>query len=154
MAFCNIDDVVSLTKPSTPYNNDPVKPTKPTLTEVYRFIDQIYAQMRLRLVSAGYQLPIVDADDLKYLSMVNAFGAGSLAEEALAGANNSEINGIADDLWKKYTTELKYITDGTLELSTSSTTKVPRSLHTSFAADGSDPEISDNRPKFRRDDVY
>jgi hypothetical protein len=148
MAFCDLDDVIALSQPSTGVYDDTTKPTK---LQVQKWIDSFSAHLRLKLRSFGYTLPITNDDDLKYLKDLNAYAAASLAEEATAGRTNDELNPVAEDLWKKYLFGLAELEKRGVILTSASSTRIPRALHTSFVADGSDPEISDNSPRFRKD---
>lgn len=150
-AYVTVEDLeTKVTFPAKPYDDT----TTPTRTAVEGHIEDIAAQINGVLRGAGYVLPLSGEDDLKYLRMLNGWGAGSLAREGVSTVHNGDVGATAEDLWEKYTTELVKIEKSKIALEGAKSTGLPRSLTTTFATDGSDPDISNIQPLFRRDTVF
>lgn len=150
MAYCTLDDVKSLTHPDPTYNSE----TTPTEAQVEEFVDMVGDDISLTAISAGYQLPINDAKAASKLRLVNMWGAAALAEQA-NDSQDTEVSENATDWWNKYQSALRDIRGipGILGEQTKVAGR-PRSMWTTHAADGSDDNISDITPWFRRDDYY
>lgn len=77
MAYCTIDDL-KIYVPKLEFSAS----TKPTSTQVESIITNTSYEIDSALQTAGYSLPVTDADTLAFLKNLNALGAAAIAEGA------------------------------------------------------------------------
>ena len=152
--YCTVADVAALTQPTDGYKAVSDGRGQPTISQVQEFVDMIGDEITLAIQRAGYTIPIVSPVALTWLSMVNAFGAGSLAALTLAH-HNTDTDPLHETLWDKYTARKNEILTGTAPLGTvNQDSNRPASLWTTKTAAGSDPGVSDIQPMVRRDTQF
>lgn len=111
MAYCTITEVQGL-NPKWTYSSS----TKPTTTQVEEFIDRISDEIDVVIQGRGYTTPVTSPTELaNFLVQVNAYGAASLAEQAMfPEATGIGVTARGNVLWGQYQAALKYLREGNL----------------------------------------
>ena len=121
MAYCTTTDIQA----KIPYTTFSAT-SKPTLTQVSDYCDDISADMDEKFQSVGVTVPVTDSDKLKLLTRVACFGV--VAEVYRSQDNNIEKAKMYQDLYDK---EMKYIlANPDILLATAEVTNAPQFTQT------------------------
>jgi hypothetical protein len=157
MAYCTITDVQGLNPQRSTYSAT----TKPSLTQVTGFINQIYGELNAILLSRGLTVPVTaPADFLTNLQLANAEGAAALAEMAMfpeaIGTPGGSPHG--QQLWKMYTEFKDWLKNGSLPagVSLSGGSASPRSFFERNEATETEPEADYDwqKPKIQKNKEF
>lgn len=111
MSYCTISDIIAL-NPKRNYSST----TTPTGTQVSLFIDLIAADIDVLLASKGYTTPVTTpATFITWLKLLNALGAGAMAEESMFPETTEKGNTPhASILRKQYDERIKKLEEGSI----------------------------------------
>lgn len=110
MSYCTTTDIQAL-NPTRTYSAT----SKPTLTQVQTYIDQIAGEIDSILKGRGLATPItIPAEFVTFLKQLNAVGAAALAERAMFPEAQGMMGSTSASAmhWRQYQDGIKWLKEG------------------------------------------